>query len=327
MLNLSYKSPSFTPSSQIQIIPLQYAPSISIPPVTPSSLYSPSSNKLEPIYNFSLTNHNDIFNTYSITLNNLNESDFDPNNGVNFQNSEDKYIMIPQLTGSYTISFDIFVTSYNSLTSNYIFNQGVLYSKGQGYLGTGLGLTIRLTSPSNLAVNMYETSIGAGKVHNIPISNFINTWNKIVLVVTPIVKGNAYVLYINGTPHNFRSSYINTVLASFGKNSIKANFILGGQTGNGNAFNGYMKNFKAFNFALLPAQVKLLNDQENFNIEHFNINSNNKYINYVELFSIIGILFHVIIKFTNLNINLVNNKLYNIILVICSFISLFNIIF
>jgi hypothetical protein len=329
--SISDKSPSISdksPSNTINIIPLQYAPSINISSIPPSVSYSPS-NTLDLIYNFSLTNYNDIFNTYSITLNNLSEEDFDSKNGVNFQNSENKYIMIPQLTGSYTVCFDIFVTSYNSLTSNYIFNQGVLYTKGQGYLGTGLGLTIHLTSPDNLAVNIYETSIGAGKVHNIPVSNFINTWNKIILVVTPVVKGNAYTLYVNGTANNFRSTYINTVLASLGKNSNNANFILGGQTGNGNAFNGYMKNFKAYNYALQLGEIKLLNNKEIFtqlnnNFEHLKINSSNMYINYAELFSIIGIIYHTVVKITNLNNNLVNNKIFNIALLMCSFISMYN---
>ena len=319
--SMSDNSPSISdksPSNTINIIPLQYAPSINMP-----VSYSPSKT-LDLIYNFSLTNYNDIFNTYSITLNNLSEQDFDSNNGVNFQNSENKYIMIPQLTGSYTVCFDIFVTSYNSLTSNYIFNQGVLYSKGQGYLGTGLGLTIHLTSPDNLAVNIYETSIGAGKVHNIPVSNFINTWNKIMLVVTPVVKGNAYTLYVNGVANNFRSTYINTVLASLGKNPNNANFILGGQTGNGNAFNGYMKNFKAYNYALAPIEIKLLNNKENFNFEHFKVNSSNIYINYAELFSIVGIIYHTIIKIANLDNNIVNNKIFNVALLVCSFISIFN---
>ena len=179
MTDLSNNAPSYTPSD-INIIPLSFAPSISFTPsisYAPSISFAPSiagaSSKLDPVINLPLTNYNKTFNTYSVKINDLTDSDFDTKNGINFQNSETKYVMTPNLTGSYTISFDIFVTSYNSLTSNYIFNQGVLYAKGQGYLGTGLGLTIHLTSPTNLAVNMYETSIGGGKVHYIPVSNFI----------------------------------------------------------------------------------------------------------------------------------------------------------
>jgi hypothetical protein len=319
---MSNNSPS---QSGINIIKLEYAPSIaSLISTNPSVSFSPSIPiDVGPAVNLPLTNYDDTVDDSSIILNDLSEADFDFKNGVNFQNSESKYIIIPQLTGSYTISFDIFVTSYNSITSNYIFNHGVLYNKGIGYLGTGLGLTMHLTSPTNLAVNMYQTSIGAGKVHNIPVSNFINTWNKIVLVVKPIVKGNEYILYVNGVPNNFNSSYVNTILSMV----QSASFILGGQTGNGNAFNGYMKNFKAFNYALSMTQVKGLSNYEDFDdflsFEIRNIN----YIRYIELISIVGVIYYVIIILTNSNKHLINNKMFNIVVLICSFISLFNLIF
>lgn len=318
-------SPSL-PQSDLNIIPLEYAPSIaSIIPTSPSVSLSPSiSTNIGPAVNLPLTNYNDTVNNSSAILNELNETDFDFKNGVNFQNSELKYIMIPQLTGSYTISFDIFVTSYNSITSNYIFNHGVLYNKGKGYLGTGLGLTMHLTSPTNLAVNMYQTSIGAGKVHNIPVSNFINTWNKIVLVVRPIVKGNEYILYINGVPNNFSSSYVNTVLSMV----QSASFILGGQTGNGNAFNGYMKNFKAFNYALSISQVKGLNN-ENFEIEQFSNIPEKKYLRYAKLYLIVGIIFYIILLVGNINYDkIIPNKnvsfALNVLLIICWISSLTN---
>jgi hypothetical protein len=95
--------------------------------------------------------------------------------------------------------------------------------------------------------------------------------------------------------------------------NVKPSFILGGQTGNGNSFDGYIKNFMVYNNALSPTEVQSMNISENF--------GNSKISNdYIQIIMIIGLICYCIFFVKN------SNKMLNNIILICSIFLLLYII-
>ena len=271
-----------------------------------------------------MTNYLNTINNSTAILNDINSKNFNSTYGVNFIENNDNYILIPidsqiSLLKPYIISFKIFVKSYNNKTANYVFNQGMLYNKDNRNYGNGLGITMSVTSESNIQFNIYEEVINFPKTLNIPITNLINNWTDIIISVTPTKRGNSYIIYINGSSYKIKSSYVNIDLAL----TQISNIILGSQPGNGSAFNGYIKDFAINQEYFAPSNVI----NEYFTNIPSNESNESTFLKYVKLYTYLGIIFYSTIFIKNINYDdIIPDKnisfALNTLLLVCGFIMI-----
>jgi hypothetical protein len=180
-----------------------------------------------------------------VTINRLSEVNFDQEKGVLFDGSNESYIMTSDLSGNYTICFNIYVTSI--IPNSFIFNQGKIYNKEWA---NGIGLYIQIKNANALVLGVYDPQLYNGTGVEAPVS-LLNKWNFICITISELSGGWKEIsLWINGI--EYRKGSLNKAWSS-------NNFILGGQLNNGKSFTGYMLSFITFSSKLSFQEINILN--------------------------------------------------------------------
>jgi hypothetical protein len=246
---------------------LSFSDIILIPTTVPlPNIYLPLLNYDETILSISDINKKPIINL-------LDDGDFNTENGVSFDGSNDKYIMTSDLSGNYTICFNIFVT--NIVPNTYIFNQGQTSNNG-------LGLFIQIKNSNTLRLGISDTVSGVGTGVEASVS-LLNTWNFICITVSSI--GGGWIkssLWING---------IEYIKAQDNKAWASGKFILGGQLNNGSSFTGRIRNFMTFTSKLSFNEINAINSAI----------SNRTKLNYMLAYNYIPIKYNITIPSSIIN--------------------------
>lgn len=210
----------------------------------------PEPNIYLPLTNFDNTRYTVDLNKKPVIINGLSKSNFDPEKGVFFDGSNNKYIMTSGLSNNYTICFNIYVTNIAPNVPNtnltFMINQGNLYDDSWS---NGLGLFVVIDNENTIKLRvtdpiLYNSSEVKGSV------SLLNKWNFICVTVSTTSEGFLEsTLWINGEPY----------LKGRNREWASANFILGGQLRNGNSFTGYMRDFMSFTSKLSSDEIKSLN--------------------------------------------------------------------
>jgi hypothetical protein len=230
-----------------------------------------------------------------------------------------QYIKIraPPTLSTFTMSFDLLVSSYN--INNYIMLMGDTFEFGVPLGNEGVSLSISDPKKLSLTINDYNNNNTSGQATcNVPNNgDILNTPLHVRIIMTPS-NGS---LSINNSPP------VNTGGNSSGY--LKSFFVLGGTLHpQNNSFGGTIKNFKITNGSNTSQFTSsIIPELEPF--DNSIVKSSNRMVKYSKYYIFMCIAFYAILLLSNKRYDgIITNKkvsfALNILLLICIFIALTN---